>query len=361
MRSALPIIDYALIVDTGSTDGTPELIERFLAANGVPGRVHHHEWRGFADARTVALAQMREVEHIDYALMIDADDVLSFSKDVAAFKQDLVSDVCWPSTVLDGLHYLRSAFISNRRPFFYAGVVHEELYWGGEFATYQTAFGLTVTTHPDSHRAQDPMKFRKDADALIAAFATEPNEVIRRRYTYYIGQCLRDHAILVGDLTCYREARHWYQLRAEFGGVGHEPYFANMMVATCADKLGEPIDEVLEGFRRAIALEPDRAEAPFEASRACVSRGDVRRAHEFAQLAATATRPAPFYQQEGWIYDWGAQDQLAATTFMNGDAGATIALIERILADAPNIPDHERQRMIGNLDHAIASLKAATR
>ena len=30
LKSALPIIDYALIVDTGSTDGTQKIISKFL-------------------------------------------------------------------------------------------------------------------------------------------------------------------------------------------------------------------------------------------------------------------------------------------------------------------------------------------
>src|SRR5215472_8170910 len=74
LASVKPIIDYWVIVDTGSTDGTQDRIRTLLA--DLPGELYERPWRDFAHNRTEALelAQL----HGHYVLIIDADDVLEF-------------------------------------------------------------------------------------------------------------------------------------------------------------------------------------------------------------------------------------------------------------------------------------------
>ena len=75
LESTLPLIDYILIVDTGSTDGTQEMIRDFLAHHSIEGTVIDEPWRDFAYNRSFALERLREVAQVDYALIIDADDI----------------------------------------------------------------------------------------------------------------------------------------------------------------------------------------------------------------------------------------------------------------------------------------------
>jgi glycosyltransferase involved in cell wall biosynthesis len=53
LSSVAPFIDYWVIVDTGSTDNTPVLVEKTLA--GIPGELHHRPWKNFGHNRTEAL------------------------------------------------------------------------------------------------------------------------------------------------------------------------------------------------------------------------------------------------------------------------------------------------------------------
>src|SRR5262245_27538846 len=39
LESTLPLIDYILVIDTGSTDGTQEMIRDFLAHHNIEGTV----------------------------------------------------------------------------------------------------------------------------------------------------------------------------------------------------------------------------------------------------------------------------------------------------------------------------------
>ncbi len=76
LDSVRPLIDHWVIVDTGSTDGTQDIIREHL--KDLPGELHERPWRDFAHNRSEALALARP--HADYSLIIDADDVLEIPK-----------------------------------------------------------------------------------------------------------------------------------------------------------------------------------------------------------------------------------------------------------------------------------------
>ncbi len=129
LQSVLPLIDYCLIVDTGSTDATPSLIEQFLREQQLAGEVISEPWQDFAFNRSLALAKLRAHSDIDYALMIDADEVLVFADafDAQTFKARLNADVYDVPTHYGHMHYSRPQLCSNRLPFVYKGVLHEYL------------------------------------------------------------------------------------------------------------------------------------------------------------------------------------------------------------------------------------------
>ena len=48
-------IDYYVIVDTGSIDGTPDFIRETMAGYGIEGEVHSRTWKNFGENRQEAL------------------------------------------------------------------------------------------------------------------------------------------------------------------------------------------------------------------------------------------------------------------------------------------------------------------
>lgn len=67
LESVRGLVDECVVLDTGSTDGTPELARQLGAT------VHPHPWRDdFAEARNAALALCRG----DWILVLDADEAL---------------------------------------------------------------------------------------------------------------------------------------------------------------------------------------------------------------------------------------------------------------------------------------------
>ena len=164
LESVRPLVDYVLIEDTGSTDGTQAIIREWLDRVGLPGEVYDEPWQDFAYNRSHALARLRENKGVDYAFMIDADDqlVVEAGFDAAAFKQSLSQDL-YKVPLRQGLvHYQVNQICSNKVEFRYRGVLHEFIE-GPEGFSSGTAAGFYILSGREGARSQDPDKYRKDA------------------------------------------------------------------------------------------------------------------------------------------------------------------------------------------------------
>ena len=72
LEFTLPFVERAVIVDTGSTDGTREILEEY-AGKYPRMKVFHHKWRGFDEARNFSLRRVKS----KFAFVLDADEILS--------------------------------------------------------------------------------------------------------------------------------------------------------------------------------------------------------------------------------------------------------------------------------------------
>src|SRR5580700_9222733 len=120
LSSVKPLIDYWVIVDTGSHDNTKKIIKKSL--QGIPGELHERPWVGFAHNRNEALALAKNKG--DYVLIIDADEVLQFSDD---FSLPSLEKDCYFITVrqIGTADAKRNCLINNHLHWKWEGVLHE--------------------------------------------------------------------------------------------------------------------------------------------------------------------------------------------------------------------------------------------
>ena len=85
LDSVAPYISSWVIVDTGSDDGTQDLIRNHMAGLGIPGELHERPWRNFAHNRTEALTLAQG--HGDYIWVIDADDTVVGTPDFTRLRR----------------------------------------------------------------------------------------------------------------------------------------------------------------------------------------------------------------------------------------------------------------------------------
>src|SRR5215831_3447356 len=274
LESARPVIDSWAIVDTGSSDRTPELVAELLA--GVPGELLRRPWRDFASNRNEALELARG--HGEYVLMLDADDRL----EAGARRPALTADGYALELVLPPVRYSRTQIIKAALPWQWRGVRHEFLACDG--AVVEPFAGMRIRCGLDGARRRSPETYRADAAAIARELATEPEPFMRARYQFYLAQSLRD----AGELE---EALVAYLARAELGYWAQEVFVALIQAARLQATLNKPFGDVLATYARAANACPARcAEAMHGASRYCRSLELFRRGLELARRALPLER-----------------------------------------------------------------------
>lgn len=349
LESVLPLIDYVLIVDTGSSDGTQESVRRYLKTARVPGEVIDESWQDFAYNRSFALAKLREQSTIDYSLMIDADQVLIFDDgfDVGKFKTDLSADVYDLKVTSGSVVYCLPQLASNKIEILYRGVLHE-FRECPEGCTRGVAVGFQINEIHDSARGQDPLKYQKDAALFERVLAGETDPFIIARYKFYLAQSYRDAGQAELALKNYLE-------RAELGFWEEEIYYSLYSAAKLMEQLKHPEDDTIETYLRAHRLCPARIEAIYGAAQFCRKNGRYEQGYQLSRKYLYQPCPTSGLFVEKWIFDYGLLDEFSVLAFWSGRYGESVAACARLL-EKNELPEHELGRVRQNAHFSIEKL-----
>jgi glycosyltransferase involved in cell wall biosynthesis len=340
LGSVRPLIDSWLIVDTGSTDGTQDVVRAALA--DLPGELHERPWRDFATNRTEALQLARQ--HGDYTLIIDADDALELPED---FRMPALSaDSYTVDIAFNAIRYVRPQLVRAALPWCYRGVLHEFLDCDGAGSSGHLPILLRI--NDDGARRRDPQTHRNDAAILAQALTTETDSLLRSRYTFYLAQSWRD----CGEREKAIEA---YLARAIMGHWDQEIFVSLYEAAKLMDAVGRDVEEIIATYLRASNACPARAEALHAASRLCRLRGDHARGHAFAARAVAIDMPTAGLFVESWVYHYGARDEFAVNAYWIGRYRDCLDASLRAL-ESGHVPAAEQPRFLQNARFALDKL-----
>ena len=338
LRSVKPYIHSWAISDTGSSDGTQDIVRRFMA--DMPGELIERPWVDFATNRNEALELA--TRHGDYALIIDADEVIETD---ANFKwAELDAPAYLLEFIFGELRYRRVALPRLNADWSWRGVLHEALV-SPYAAQAQFLPGLRIRVFTDGARSQQSQtqKFLHDAQVLRRALQDEPDNA---RYAFYLAQSLRD----AGQTT---DAIAAYERRVAMGGWPEEVYFSRLQVASLKERSAALYGDVVAAYLDAFDFRPTRAEAPCELARYLRLQRRFAAAREFARIALDIKQPDDLLFMDQTVYDWRARDELAVSSYWCGERALSAKLCRELLADK-RLPGGERERVQKNLEFALA-------
>ncbi len=333
LSSLKGFIDYWVIVDTGSSDGTQEIIKKFM--KDVPGELHERPWVDFAFNRNEAmrLAQNRG----DYLLFIDADEQLRFSKDF--HKPDLDKDCYFIACENSGTKYIRCHLINPQLHWEWEGIVHETLqFYEGRPCTGALLDGVSNMISMDGCRSQDPKKYKKDAELLEKAVAIDPTN---KRNVFYLAKSYQD----CGE---YANALKYFQMRASLGSFDEEVHWSLCQIALLQEALNWNQETVTNSYCKAFLSCPSRAEPLYHLARYYNAKKMPVMGYLISKFALTIPEPKVAMFVESWIYDFGLLVEFSTGAFLSAKYDDAYQACVKLL-DKPNLPAEIRKLVVNNL------------
>lgn len=329
LSSVKRLIDYWVIVDTGSTDGTQEKIRKILS--DVPGELFERPWVNFAHNRNEALELAKGKG--DYLLTIDADEKLCYSSNFSWPK--LTMDCYLAMFSLEQIQFGRIFLLNNRLDWEWVGAVHEELR-GKQAVPRNGSFfdGISVETISGSARSKDPDRYLKDARLLEQSLLKEPDH---SRSVFYL-------ALSYDCANLPEAALKNYIRRSQMEGSSDELYYSFYRIARLQEMLNFSADEFVLNYQKAHQLRPFRAEPLYWLARYYLSIQNFDAAETLLNQAIHLPKPQDMAYVESAIYQY--ESLVLFTNFlMQKKRYSEAAHIMRQLIKNPSLPDSYRKQI----------------
>lgn len=341
LDSVMPLIDYWVIVDTGSTDGTQEIIKQHL--KNIPGELHERPWKNFGESRTEAFELAKGKG--DYLLFMDADDVLEFEKGFKLPK--LTEDMynMWRGT--PGFTYLKPQVVKGNLPWKWVGVTHEYLDCAHPY-TSQLLENVKYVSKEGGARDFDPKKFWKNVKLLEDGLKKEPTN---SRYMFYLAESYRD----AGEKG---KAIEIFQKRIDMGGWAEEVFWSILQIGHLMRGIGLPPSLVIDCYTRAHKYRPHRPEPLYYLAEVYNLIGKHDKAYECIKAREKTPRPdqKDMLFNVDWIDEYGYLFQLSIASYYLGKYQESLDACDKLIK-MENLPEEWRERAKINRNYPAAKLK----
>ena len=301
LASVKHLIDYWVIVDTGSSDGTQSFIRDFLKE--IPGVLHELPWVNFGHNRNEALNLAKDKG--DYLLFIDADEFLVIENDFTF--SELTADVYFVLTRSDLESFYRQLLVATQLDWRWNGALHETLS-SSQIKNGMILQGITnVVTH-EGHRSKDSNKYLKDSVLLEEMLADDSTN---ERILFYL-------AITYADAQNYELALKTFEKRAAMGGDPEQKFYSLLSIALLQEAMHLDSELFMRSYDQAFQFRPTRAEPLYYMARYYMSIQAYLLGYLLSQHALTIPRPCDQGNVKISIYDYELLVQFAEASFALG-------------------------------------------
>ncbi len=390
LDSIFPFLDYWVISDTGSTDGTPEMIINYFKQKNIPGELHYVPWKNFGFNRTISIQSTRN--KTDFTILCDADFIINVND--PNFK-NVIGKVKSDGHLIKyegGLDYRQNLMVRTACDWKYTGVTHEFISAkdGTRMAQYN---GITITHKADGGSRSN--KFERDIELLENAIKENPESPQNGRYYFYLGQSYKDLGGTIMNKVNYKkrlviefqkrlqnpdstpedqlvkmreqmetylkeipeEEKVYkeyfsksipaYETRCNLGGWGEEVYFARLQIGLSKMRKGDDFWQYMPELLQAYMYRPTRLEALFNLVRACRLSDKSKLGYHLGCLAKDNKYPNDYLFIDRSIHDFSFWDELALCAHNIGDHELAYKLGKRIIEEE-KFPESEKSRIVRN-------------
>lgn len=301
LNSVKHLIDYWLIIDTGSTDLTKKIICEELKT--IPGELHDSKFVNFAHNRTEYMKKIKGIT--DYCIVLDADEVLV---DNGFNKSQLFLD-CYNVGYLGNSDYYYPIIFNTSLDWRYEYVVHEVPECDSEHSKTNIDTLKIIHKH-DGGTVHE--KYNRDIRLIHEQLKFLPNGSPQiSRYTFYLANSY-------WDIRDYGLALQWYTKRIDIGGWDQEVYISAIRAGMCSKKLSHDLRFFEEYMMLAISKLPLRHEAYYYLG--CHFNDQKLYGQALAYLSAAKRLKYPEHQLffDRNIFDYLIDIEIAVTLYWIG-------------------------------------------
>lgn len=270
LESAKTITDLIVANDTGSTDGTQDIIKKFGEDNNIPTYVFERPFDNFENSRNHSMEKLREVAtelkwDLDksHGFWFDCDETLVFDKDFK--KNQFTKDLYMINTYIKQMKYTRNTFFKLSKPFKWYGPVHEFIICDEKKISSGLAEGVHVAVEMTgaSWQGDVPAKYKDHAFKLEAYVDNDRSDP---RWLFYTAQSYHDSATipnnkLENEERLRRASKYYKERVSRPDGYPEERYYAQFRVGAISMRLEEPWSKTKTELLKAYSIEPMRAES----------------------------------------------------------------------------------------------------
>jgi glycosyltransferase involved in cell wall biosynthesis len=341
LASVRPFIDRWAILDTGSTDGTQDLVRRELAS--VPGELHEEPFVDFATSRNRALDLAGEAT--EFVMWLDADDEIENGRALREFLERERAHhgkdrEAYYVRVQMGITWDSPRVARARAGWRFRGVVHEILTHADRPPPAHRVPDVIIHHRPGAGSAERTRR-RWERDAVLLGRELEKNPADTRSAFYL--------AMTLLWLERYEEAEKAFDRRIALGGWHEEIYESKMGLARVAVGQGRPWAEIEERYLAAHGFAPHRAEPLYAIALHYDGTGQHALTYLFARRGyelPLPVRDSLFVDEE--VYTWKLADLTAASAYWIGEFSVGEAAARKAVQNHPG--DERLQR---NLEHYL--------
>jgi len=276
--SIVDYLDYWIICDTGSTDGTPELIKDYFKEKNIDGKLFKVPWYDFGKNRTMLIQEAVKTLNRKnyYLLLLDADFEMRIND--KNFKKTLDLNYEGFKIQYEGNNeYYRPILVSADYPWYFKHKTHEYLTCYEPHNQTKSSC-MTIIEHPDGGAKSD--KFERDIKMLTSEIneSIEKGEKPEARSFFYLAQSYE----CIGKIN---EAIETYEGYAnQINKWDEEEYITLYRIANLRFNRGDPIESVAGYYVKAYLKRPTRLEALSSLTRHYQWRERYQEAYNYGMM-----------------------------------------------------------------------------